>query len=378
MTRKPLKLDVGSLLAGVAIGAGYVVIRNMRERRDPESAPAQRRINKALDQALRQARSREKISLNADHRYVIFSDHHKGARDKADDFRFCEATYLAALDYYFDEGYTLIILGDAEELLEQDITTVILAYENVLLSESRFHPDRHIRIIGNHDIWWQDDELVAQYLHPFFPGLEYRQALIFEFVGDEHTSGEVFLAHGHQGTLDSDIFGFLPPIVLPYYRGLQNFTGLGATSPSQDVCLRAAHDTLMYRWSRKQGKLILVSGHTHRPVWSSMTHLEKLRWQLISLLQMEPADRPADYEQQIATLLSDIEYRQQKYPPCTDTIKTRSSYFNTGCCRFQDGDITGIELENGVMRLIKWGDDGGSIVRKVFEQNQLANVFALL
>jgi hypothetical protein len=134
----------------------------------------------------------------------------------------------------------------------------------------------------------------------------------------------------------------------------------------------------MYRWASKKEKLILVSGHTHRPVWSSMTHLEKLRWQLVSLLQLEPEDRPADYEQQLDRLLFDIDRRQEKYHPCTDTFKTQSCYFNTGCCRFEDGDITGIELEDGVMRLIKWGEEEGSVVRKVFEENHLSNIFALL
>ncbi len=378
MKKKSLNLDVGSLLTGMALGAGFVVYRNMRERKDPENAPGQRRINNALNNALRRARKKGKLKLEATHRYVIFSDHHKGGRDKADDFRFCESTYLEALDYYFENDYTLVILGDAEELLEQDISTVVEAYGNVLLSEARFHPDRHFRVPGNHDIWWRDNELVEQYLHPFFPGLEYRDALVFEYADDMHTSGDIFLVHGHQGTLDSDIFGFLPPIVLPFYRGIQNLTGLGATSPSRDVCLRAAHDTHMYRWASKKEKLILVSGHTHRPVWSSMTHLEKLRWQLVSLLQLEPEDRPADYEQQLDRLLFGIDRRQEKYPPCTDTFKTQSCYFNTGCCRFEDGDITGIELEDGVMRLIKWGEEEGSVVRKVFEENHLSNIFALL
>ena len=34
------------------------------------------------------------------------------------------------------------------------------------------------------------------------------------------------------------------------------------------------------------------------------------------------------------------------------------TYFNSGCCCFDDGDITGIEIEAGMIRLIKWQYDG--------------------
>ena len=49
-------------------------------------------------------------------KFIIFSDHHKGRRNGADDFLICEPNYLAALDYYKDNGYHYIALGDCEEL----------------------------------------------------------------------------------------------------------------------------------------------------------------------------------------------------------------------------------------------------------------------
>jgi hypothetical protein len=29
-------------------------------------------------------------------------------------------------------------------------------------------------------------------------------------------------------------------------------------------------------------------------------------------------------------------------------------YFNTGCCSFGDGDITGLEISDGEIRLVRW------------------------
>ena len=50
---------------------------------------------------------------------IIFSDHHRGLRNGADDFRLSEPAYHAALAYYFNLGHTLILLGDTEELWEE-------------------------------------------------------------------------------------------------------------------------------------------------------------------------------------------------------------------------------------------------------------------
>ncbi|MEM9778051.1 MAG: hypothetical protein AAF902_25975, partial [Chloroflexota bacterium] len=68
-----------------------------------------------------------------------------------------------------------------------------------------------------------------------------------------------------------------------------------------------------------------------------------------------------------------IQRREAKYPPCDDEVKTSPVYFNTGCCRFDDGDITGIEIDNGTIRLIRW--TSGSHARTVFEEGALTDIF---
>ena len=76
----------------------------------------QRSISRGLSAALERA---EKVDWDIDQtRLVVFSDLHRGQRDHADDFRHCEKNYARAMQYYFDEGYTLLVLGDSEELWE--------------------------------------------------------------------------------------------------------------------------------------------------------------------------------------------------------------------------------------------------------------------
>ena len=43
--------------------------------------------------------------------------------------------------------------------------------------------------------------------------------------------------------------------------------------------------------------------------------------------------------------------------------KIRPTYFNTGCCCYSDGDITGIEISEKCIKLIKWKKQDGKSVR---------------
>ncbi|MFN2110791.1 MAG: hypothetical protein ACK2UI_14135, partial [Anaerolineae bacterium] len=85
---------------------------------------AQVRISNALQDAFDHANAgdssaaRASFDLASD-KYVIFSDLHKGTRNRADDFWRAERAYNAALAYYYRMGYTLVLLGDIEELWEE-------------------------------------------------------------------------------------------------------------------------------------------------------------------------------------------------------------------------------------------------------------------
>jgi hypothetical protein len=55
----------------------------------------------------------------------------------------------------------------------------------------------------------------------------------------------------------------------------------------------------------------------------------------------------------------------------------RPSYFNTGCCSFGDGDVTGLEFAGGQVRLVRWLDDGGGVAPHALEPpRDLTDIFA--
>src|SRR6185312_117769 len=101
-------------------------------------------------------------------------------------------------------------------------------------------------------------------------------------------------------------------------------------------------------WSAAQNNVLLVTGHTHQPVFNSMTHLERL----YSALEKARAAHDALTVQQVE---AEIPRRKREYDFVNHSFRDmKPSYFNSGCCCFEDGTITGIEISGGFIRLIKW------------------------
>ena len=109
------------------------------------------------------------LEVDTPHRYIIFSDQHKGAKDDADQFQECEPTYAAALEHYRDQGYTVVLLGDVEELWEQGFRKVERSYAHLMKLEGSFGPGRYYRVWGNHDMYWRKYKNVRKKLLPYMP-----------------------------------------------------------------------------------------------------------------------------------------------------------------------------------------------------------------
>lgn len=352
------------------------------QKPDPEQY--KREIADGLTRAYRD-RSVEEQPIDVDAaRIVVFSDHHRGIRDGADDFQRCERAYNAALAFYRETGYTLMLLGDVEELWENDPDEVIEAYAGTLALESAFHRDGCLeRFWGNHDDDWNDKAKTASHLHAAFPGLEVREALKLSVTGDGAQLGELFLLHGHQGTLESERFSWISRIVVRHvWRPLQRKVGFASTTPAIDWELRGRHEEAMFQWAENQRpRPVLVAGHTHRPVFgTSEAPLKIPRGEAEVERELEAARASGDAAQeQLGRLSAELEYiraEQRRHarkpidvvPPC---------YFNTGCCSYGDGDVTGLEIAGGELRLVRWsGDAQQRVVSEVLARKDLREVLA--
>lgn len=281
-------------------------------------------------------------------KFIIFSDQHKGARDDADDFKLAEKNYLAALDHYNQNGFHYINLGDSEELWENRWATVKKHNKATFGAEQRFlNRKAFTKIFGNHDLYWDNDPLAQlSLIQVYGQAIKIYEGMILRTMVNQKPLS-IYLAHGHQGDLQSDGNWFSKWFVSNIWGPVQGYLQINPNTPANNNQLKTEHNRMMYEWSERQENLLLITGHTHQPVFKSFTHLEKLYAELDKAMAAGDMLRTNSLQQQIADrhVKGDKVEHFKDYKPC---------YFNTGCCCFDDGDITGIELEAGYIRLISW------------------------
>ena len=347
-----------------------------------------RHIRNTFDRLLKDHAVQERYDVDA-LRMVVFSDHHRGDRTGADDFRSCEETYLGALGHYFDEDYKLVLLGDVEELWEATPKAAVASYEKTLASERRFtDAGRYIRVWGNHDDAWSFPDQVQAHLAKWIGGYQVQEAVAVSVTDAGEEIGRVFLAHGHQGTWDSDRAAAFSRFVVRWlWRPVQRLFRISLeTTPSMDFSLRFKHEVAMHEWAQAQERLLLVTGHTHHPVFCSHSHESQLEAEIMRLEKLLSTVNPAapaareTLESQLATARRSLAAKlaEQKGEMVDRPVSAKPCYFNAGCCSYPDGDITGLELADGEIRLVRWhleiGEPAASevlcraLLREVFAQ----------
>jgi predicted phosphodiesterase len=310
------------------------------------AAPQKEVVFKSLSDLLADSEKESKeriIILEADAtnaKFIIFSDQHKGDKSWGDDFKNNETNYLAALKYYNENNFSFVALGDTEELWKFTPQQVLPTNEKALAAEAAFQPNKLFKTFGNHDIIWKNKLDVLLNLKKYFtmPLVVYEGMVIK--LKTSTTLLRIFLTHGHQGDVMSDNNGFSTWVIAHIWMPMQRYLRINVNTPSNDYSLRNKHNVMMSEWSAAQQNLLLITGHTHVPVFASGKYF----------------NHPSN----------NIPGKNQ------DLLKP--SYFNTGCCCFDDGDITGIEIYDGYIRLIKWFDEENGSKRKVLEEILLENL----
>ena len=135
-------------------------------------------------------------------------------------------------------------------------------------------------------------------------------------------------------------------MVAHIWRPLQRYLQINVNTPAKDYTLPDRHNIMMHEWSSRRENLLLITGHTHKPVFASGLY----------------SDHPNNTvnETKIA-----VASRQSKVKP---------TYFNSGCCCYNDGNITGIEIADGKISLIKWSLENNVSNRSVLEEKELSEL----
>ncbi|MBV9988274.1 MAG: metallophosphoesterase family protein [Chitinophagaceae bacterium] len=300
-------------------------------------------------------------------KFIIFSDLHKGAKNGADDFMVCEQTYLEALDYYEKNAFHYICLGDGEELWENNLFAVRAANKASIEKEKTFVQRQALtKVFGNHDLFWDADPFSGVQLKSMYGvAVKIYEGVVLQ-MQIEGRPLSVFLTHGHQGDEQSDGNWFSKFFVSRIWGPLQSYLRINPNTPAYNSQLKTLHNTLMYEWSSQQQGLILITGHTHQPVFESLTLLESL------VLQLDQARKNNDLAL-VHKLEQEIKTRQVELPVALNLYdKILPTYFNSGCCCYSDGDITGIEIEGGCIRLIRWKNSADGCNRTILAEKKLA------
>ncbi|MCB1076698.1 MAG: metallophosphoesterase [Verrucomicrobiae bacterium] len=326
------------------------------------------RVGRGLDRAYQNAVV-ETISVK-DLRLIVFSDHHRGVGDRADDFRPCRKIYHAALGYYLSLDYRLFLLGDVEELWERLLVAIVDHYQGTLeLEKTFFDRGKAVRFLGNHD-----DSLVRVWNRPIIDrytnDAPLRESLILR-VADESggVMGEILFAHGHQGIGYTWFDQFM---VKRFWVPIQKITGVTVGTPAGDHSIRLTHERALYHWASQREDLMLICGHTHHPVFMSAAWEQTLRKELEAMKrQGVPDEAVAMKEAELHWAAADLDEMKTALPQ-----DPRPCYFNTGCCSFYDGSITGIEIADGRIRLVRWSGAMGTPDRVSMREAELSTILS--
>jgi len=339
------------------------------------SKPDQQRVHTALSKLYESSTEnpgRKVLVLDTtvtNARYIIFSDQHKGAKNRSDDFMKSEPNYMAALQYYLDKDFYFISLGDEEELWENTIWPVKANNKASILLQKKFlEKNQYSKVFGNHDLFWNNDPFAPLHLWGMYgQAVKIYEAVLLNIkIGEEILP--IFLTHGHQGDGQSDSNPFSEWFVSKIWAPLQSYLNLNPNTPAASNALKTTHNRFMYEWSVQDKNPVLVTGHTHQPVFGSLTHLESLYQKLNKAWDDKD-------EATVERLNKEIQFRQNEYDFVKGNyINVKPYYFNTGCCCFDDGDITGIEIAEGVIRLIKWQKKTGASEKLILEEMPLQSL----
>jgi predicted phosphodiesterase len=297
------------------------------------------------------------LSNNIDNKYALFSDLHLGDGGKSDLFKHNEDTMLFALEYYKKNKYSIILLGDIEELWQFNFINIFDRYDVSIYSFLRSFPDNKVhRVFGNHDIDWERP--------PTDPVLSIKnnQQGAPEAI---KLDNDIFLVHGHQGdkTCDRRIWESrywarkLEPLV-PTGKAFGISSRLATKSQ-----VPANREKLYYKWAIDH-RVILICGHTHNAIFASQNYywwlkdqIKKKEKELKKSLKDKVKIWKLHKEIEKYNIDLHIEERMGRhYNRMAAKGKPLPCYFNTGCGHFRDG-ITNIEIEGDKIRLIKWRRD---------------------
>ncbi len=308
------------------------------------------------------------LTIDKKDKIVIFSDLHMGDGRSMDDFHSNSGLFLSALNnFYYKNGYTLILNGDVEELQRYNLGRIKKQWKDIYDIFCKFHErNRLYKIYGNHDsalFGYKEGELGCPTLKSLTLTMKEKR---------------IFIYHGHQASFIYTTFDDLMRISL-------KFIAVPLRIKSYSVAhnnMKKSHvEKMAYEFAESR-QIVSIIGHTHRPLFESLSKMDTLKFRIESLLreyQNAGNRKKSELEGEIKKCKKEIEthvnrrgkdhsisslYSEDIIVPCV---------FNSGCVIGKRG-MTCLEISEGNIYLIHWY---GSDIDKKYVKNDLEYVFKL-
>ncbi len=275
------------------------------------------RLSEVLEKA-------QEVPIDKSSKFILFSDVHRGDNSWSDDFAPNQNLLFHALSHYRKHGFTYFELGDGDEFWENaSFSTIREAHSHIFWIMREFHKDKRLYMLwGNHDRKWKRHSNVEKYLHKYFDEREQKELPLLDGIVvheglkliHQESGLTLLLVHGHQGELLNDQLWWLGRFVVRnFWKVMQRFGVKDPTRPAKNFARRQKRERKIVDWATANKQPIVI-GHTHRPALPRVG---------------------------------------------------QAPYFNTGSC-VHPRCITGIEIENGEISLVKWftdvaRDDSGTL-----------------
>jgi len=285
---------------------------------------------------------------------LILSDLHMGC-GSADDLYHYNGEMLTCIleEYYYKNGWNLILNGDIEDLQKFSIDNIRERWSGLYSVFNLFARDNRLfKIAGNHD-----EQLIYKknisYPYPVYDVVRIDTGIVPAFVFHGHQLSAIYSRF-------NSFFGLLIRYILKPF-GIRNiFEG---RSPYK----RFHIEKEAYKFSLKNHCLSII-GHTHRPLFESLGRFDYIKFEIERLCRDYPSSSEEDrirIENKVNDLRKDLLKLKRKER--RDVLR-QSLYgddlpvpclFNSGSTLGKKG-LSAIEMTNNDIALVYWFTEGKS------------------
>jgi UDP-2,3-diacylglucosamine pyrophosphatase LpxH len=284
---------------------------------------------------------------------LIISDLHMGSGPRDDLSHNGEMLICLLEEYYFKNGWILVLNGDIEELQRYSLDYIREKWIDLYRVFNLFAgAGRLYKIVGNHD-----EQLFLKkrgsYPYPLYSVIKIETGIVPAYIYHGHQLSPIYVRFNR-------LFGMAIRYILTPF-GIKNI--FSARSPYK----RFHVEKKAYAFSIQNSCLSII-GHTHRPLFESLGRFDYIKFEIERLCYNYPASKEEErvrIENEVITLRKELGKLKRKE---RRNVLRQSLYgdelpvpclFNSGSALGKKG-LNTIELTHEDIALIYWFTEGKS------------------